>query len=58
MMFTVARDAVDGARIVMAQTPSVCGPLLDQAVDVQAPQQSSFIKPIRLDENQLFVDRC
>jgi hypothetical protein len=24
----------------------------------QAPQQSSFIKPIRLDENQYFVDHC
>jgi hypothetical protein len=24
----------------------------------QAPQQSSFIKPNRLDENQLFVDPC
>jgi acyl transferase domain-containing protein len=24
----------------------------------QVPQQSSFIKPNRLDENQLFVDRC
>jgi hypothetical protein len=34
------------------------GEMLVKVSAAQAPQQSSFIKPIRLDENQYFVDHC